>query len=158
MPSDNAIRRVAVRIKLEADRIQLFDLLIEQVERLICKYGVHSSIDLEPIRPSFANLPGFLYADPAVLESVYRNDMMTGVIIVAFDVQHLSGFSDRPVSREMFTWKPISHWGQVIVSAIERIDNGLRIAAYSITVLPPIVAVCCRIGDQHDLNRIHLPC
>src|ERR1700719_4748056 len=84
MPSDNAIRRVAVRIKLEADRIQLFHLLIERVERLIRKYGVHSSIDLELIRPSCANLPGFLYADPAVLESVYRNDMMTGVIIVAF--------------------------------------------------------------------------
>src|SRR5260221_4995187 len=156
MPSDNAIRRVAVRIKLEADRIQLFHLLIEQVERRIGKYGVHSRIDLEPIRPSFANLPGFLYADPAVLESVYRNDMMTGVIIVAFDVQHLSGFSDRPVSREMFTWKPISHWGQVIVSAIERIDNGLRIAAYSRIGFPQLVAVCCRIDDEHVFNHIYL--
>src|SRR6476659_3467555 len=69
MPSDNAIRRVAVRIKLEADRIQLFHLLIERVERLIRKYGVHSSIDLEPIRPSCANLPGFLYADPPSLKA-----------------------------------------------------------------------------------------
>src|SRR5260370_9062970 len=152
MPSDNAIRRVAVRIKLEADRIQLFHLLIERVERLIQKYGVHSSIDLEPIRPSCANLPSFLYADPAVLESVYRNDMMTGVIIVPFYVQHLCSFGDRPVAREMLTWKPISHWGQAIVSAIEGIDNGLRTAADSINVFSQIVAVWPRAEGEYLLN------
>src|SRR3981081_4022491 len=90
MPSDDTVRRVAVRIKLDADRLQLFDLLLERVERLLWKYGIHSSIDLKPLRPSFAGLPGFLNAAPAVLESVYRGDMMTGEIVIAFDELHLS--------------------------------------------------------------------
>jgi hypothetical protein len=33
------------------------------------------------------------------------------------------------------------HWGQAIVSAIEGIDNGLRIATYSIIVFSKVVAV-----------------
>src|SRR5260370_16905782 len=89
MPSDNAVRRVAVRIKLEADRIQLFDLLIERVERLIRKYGVYSSVDLEPIRPSCANRPAFLYADPALLYTLYRNNILTPLVIELFAVHLL---------------------------------------------------------------------
>src|ERR1700694_2349731 len=85
MPSDDTVRRVAVRIKLEADRIQLFDLLLERVERLLWKYGINPSQNPKPPRPSFPGLPGFLYAAPAVLESVYRGDMMTGEIVIAFD-------------------------------------------------------------------------
>jgi hypothetical protein len=76
MPSDDTVRSVAVRIKLEADRIQLFDLLLERVERLVRKYGIHFSINLEPPGPSFAGLPGFLYAAPAVVctENLIRVD------------------------------------------------------------------------------------
>jgi hypothetical protein len=70
MPSDDTVRRVAVRIKLEADRLQLFDLLLKRVERLLRKYRVYSSINLEPLGPFFTGLPGFLYAAPAVLEGV----------------------------------------------------------------------------------------
>jgi hypothetical protein len=56
----------------------------------------------------------------------------------------------------MLTWKPISHWGQIIVSAIEGIDKGLRIAAYSIIVFSQIVAVCRRIDDEYVFNHIDL--
>src|ERR1700692_3062152 len=110
MPSDNTVRRVAVRIELYADRSQLFDLLLERVERLLRKYGVHSSVDLEPSRPSFAKFPSFLYTDPTVLESVYGNNMMTCKIIVAFDVKHLRGLRARPVASELLSWKSMPHW------------------------------------------------
>src|ERR1700730_15645489 len=124
MPSDDTVHSVVVRIKLEADRIQLFALVLERVERLLRKYGIHSSINLEPPGPSFAGLPGVLYAAPAVFESVYRSDMVTCEIIVAFDEQHPCGFRERPVARELLTWKPMSHWGQATVSTVEGIDNG----------------------------------
>ena len=62
--------------KFEADRIQLFHLLFKLVERLLRKYGIHSRINLEPPGPSFAGLPGFLYAAPAVVctENLIRVD------------------------------------------------------------------------------------
>src|SRR5882724_4970057 len=140
-PSDDTLFGVAVRIKFKADWLQLFDLLFECVERLLRKYGIHSRIDLEAIGPSFADLPSFRYADPAVFESVDRNDMMTCEIIVALDVQHLCSFRDRPIARELLAWKPISHRGKAIVGAIEGIDDGLRVPAYSVIVFSKIVAV-----------------
>jgi hypothetical protein len=48
---------------------------------------------------------------------------------LAWHQQHLCGFRERPVARELLAWKPISHRGQAIVSAIKGIDNGLRIPA-----------------------------
>src|SRR5260370_37947487 len=117
MPSDGAVCSVAVRIKLEADRTQLLDLLLERVERLLRKYRIHSSINLEPPGPSFAGLPGFLYAAPAVLESVYRRDMMTCEIIVPFVEQHLGGFRQLSVPREMLTGNPRAPAGQGRVGA-----------------------------------------
>jgi hypothetical protein len=69
MLSDYTVRGVAIRIKLEADRIQLFHLLFELVERLLRKYGIRSSINLEPLRPSFARLTGLLFAGPATLSA-----------------------------------------------------------------------------------------
>src|SRR6202048_5559762 len=149
MPSDDTVHRVAVRIKLEADRIQLFDLLLERVERLLRKYGIHPSIALEPPGPFFAGLPGFLYAAPAVLEGVYRSDMMTCEIIVAFDEQHRCGFRERPVARELLTWNPMSHWGQAIVSAMEGIDNGSRKPARRLIVVLQIVGLG---GWLHNTN------
>src|SRR5882724_1585520 len=157
MPSDDTVRRVAIWIKLEADRIQLFHLFFKLVERLLRKYGIHSSINLEPPGPSLAGLPGFLYAGSAVLESVYGNDMMTGEIIVAFDEQHLCSFRKPPVARELLAWKPVSHWRQAIVSAIERIDNGLRIPAGSIILFSEIVAVRRCIDNQYVLNHVSNP-
>jgi len=156
MPSDDTVRGVAVRIKLEADRIQLFDLLFERVKRLLRKYGIDSRINLEPIGPSFAGLTGLLYAAPAVLECVYRSDMMTGEIIVAFDEKHLCGFREPPVARELLTWKPVSHLGQAIVSAIEGIDNGSRIPACSIIVFSKIVAVRRCIDNEYVFNQVSL--
>src|SRR3981189_2487481 len=118
MPSDDTVRRVAVRIKLDADRLQLFDLLLERVERLLWKYGIHSSINLKPLRPSFAGLPGFLYAAPAVLESVYRGDMMTGEIVIAFDEQHLCGFCERPGLSGWPSGERACKWGHAIAGAL----------------------------------------
>ena len=67
--------------------------------------------------------------------------MMTCEIIVAFDEQHLGGFRELPVAREVLTWNPMSHGGQGIVSAMEGVDNGLRIPTCSIILFSKIVTV-----------------
>src|SRR6202044_1927863 len=41
VPSDDTVRGIAIRIELEADRVQRFDLLLERVERLLRKYGIY---------------------------------------------------------------------------------------------------------------------
>src|ERR1700736_4578319 len=109
MPSDGAVRCVAIRVQLEADRLQLFDLLLKRVKCLLGKNGIDSRINLEPPGPSQAGLPGFLDAAAAILEGVDRSDVMTREIIVAFDEQHPGGFFELPVARELLTWNPISH-------------------------------------------------
>src|ERR1700738_5452013 len=76
---------------------------------------------------------------------------------IAFDEQHLSRFCEPPVARELRTGKPISHWGQAIVGAIEGIDNAPRIPACSIIVLSKIVAVRRCIDDEYVFNHVSLP-
>src|SRR5258708_30392393 len=82
--------------------------------------------------------------------------MMTGEIVIACDEQHLCGFCKRPVARELLTGKPITHWGQAIVGAIEGIDNGSRIPACSIIVFSEIVAVRRCIDNEYVFNQVSL--
>jgi hypothetical protein len=57
----------------------------------------------------------------------------------------------------LLTGKPISHWGQAIVGAIEGIDNAPRIPACGIIVLSKIVAVRRCIDNEYVFNHVSLP-
>src|ERR1700675_4122798 len=111
MPSDDLICGVADRIKLDADRFQFFDLLLQRIKSLLRKHRIHSSVNLEATGPLFASLPCLLNAAPAILERVNRGDVMTCEVVIALDEQHICSFRKRPVACVVLMWKPISYWG-----------------------------------------------